>query len=172
MIFKNSCSSSAVTLAEQYWIMPSPTEAGVLGMMRMTGKSSPAISWMRAMERPAAMLHSTKRPGRSSSVNLSGWSSASIIWGFTARKIRSHPPATSALVAVLQPSSLARACALAAVRFARKTFFGSTALHTARAMAPPMLPQPRKPMVSIINHTLPYGRHFTSACSHSKRMEG
>ena len=35
--FRNSCSSSAVTLAEQYWIMPAPTEAGVLGMMRITG---------------------------------------------------------------------------------------------------------------------------------------
>ena len=35
--FKNSASSSAVTLEEQYWIMPAPTMAGVLGMMRMTG---------------------------------------------------------------------------------------------------------------------------------------
>ena len=44
MIFRKASSSSAVTLLEQYWIMPSPTEAGVLGMMRITGKSSPAIS--------------------------------------------------------------------------------------------------------------------------------
>ena len=34
---QNSASSSAVTWLEQYWIIPSPTEAGVLGMMRMTG---------------------------------------------------------------------------------------------------------------------------------------
>lgn len=74
---------------------------------------------MRAMDSPAAMLHSTKRPGRSSSENFSGASRASIIWGFTARKIRSHSAATSALVATLQPSSMARACALAVVRFAR-----------------------------------------------------
>ena len=116
---QKASSSSAVTLLEQYWIMPSPTEAGVLGMMRMTGKSSPAISWMRAMGRPAAMLHSTKRPGRSASENFSGSSSASIIWGLTARKIRSHSAATSALEAVLQPSSCASACALDAVRLAR-----------------------------------------------------
>ena len=32
MIFWKASSSSAVTLLEQYWIMPSPTEAGVLGM--------------------------------------------------------------------------------------------------------------------------------------------
>ena len=42
--FRNSASSSAVTLEVQYWIIPAPTEAGVLGMMRMTGQSLPAIS--------------------------------------------------------------------------------------------------------------------------------
>ena len=42
--FRNSASSSAVTLEVQYWIIPAPTEAGVLGMMRMTGQSPPAIS--------------------------------------------------------------------------------------------------------------------------------
>ena len=34
---RKSASSSAVTPEVQYWIMPAPTEAGVLGMMRMTG---------------------------------------------------------------------------------------------------------------------------------------
>ena len=79
----------------------------------------PAISWMRAMESPAAMLQRMKRLGRSFRVNLSGASRASIIWGFTARKIRSERPATSAFVVVLQLSSAASASALAAVRLAR-----------------------------------------------------
>ena len=71
------------------------------------------------MESPAAMLHRMKRLGRSFRVNLSGASRASIIWGLTARKIRSERPATSAFVVVLQPSSAASASALAAVRLAR-----------------------------------------------------
>ena len=92
---------------------------------------------------------------RSARMNRSGSSMASIIWGFTARKIRSQSPATSALVAVWQPSSAASASAFAAVRFARNTFSGSVALHTARAIAPPMFPQPKNPMVFIIIITLP-----------------
>ena len=102
------------------------------------------------MDSPAAMLHRIKRLGRSFRVKRSGVSSASIIWGFTPRKIRSQRPATSSLMVVLQPSSAARASALAAVRLASQTSLGSTALQTARAMAPPMLPQPKNPMVLII----------------------
>ena len=99
------------------------------------------------------MLHSTKRLGRSASVKRSGASSSSIIWGLTAKKMRSQRPATSSLMVVLQPSSAARASALAAVRLASQTFCGSAALQTARAIAPPMLPQPKKPMVFSIRKT-------------------
>ena len=108
------------------------------------------------------MLHRTNRPGRSASVNFSGVSRASIICGLTARKMRSHRPATSSLIVVLQPSSAASFSALAAVRLAKYTFCGSAALHTARAMAPPMLPQPKNPMVLSITKT--FFLKFHPAC--------
>ena len=127
------------------------------------------------MDRPAAMLHSTKRLGRSASVKRSGASSSSIIWGLTAKKMRSQRPATSSLMVVLQPSSAARASALAAVRLASQTFCGSAALQTARAIAPPMLPQPKKPMVFSIRKTsFPIKRtgEMPPLCLHCKQGRG
>ena len=85
---ENSSSSRAVTrgLASQS-TTPAPTAQGVLGMMRMTGQSPPAISAMRAMVSPAAMVTSTNRSCRAASTGATSASSPPIIWGLTPRKI-------------------------------------------------------------------------------------
>ena len=136
---------SSLTPSAQYWIIPAPSETGVLGMMRMIGYAPPAISRTRAMLSPAAIVTRTKRPLRFARMGAMPASISAIICGFTPRKITSQSCATTSLVAARQPSASARASALAGVRLASATFSGPTPRHTARATAPPMLPQPIKP---------------------------
>ena len=102
--------------------MPSPVETGVLGMMRMTGYSPPAISRMAAMVSPAAMVTSTKGVSRVARTGAISASMSAIIWGLTPRKIKSALPAMASLSsATRQPSSSASALALSAVRLVRNT---------------------------------------------------
>ena len=68
-------------------VTPSPTSTAVLGMMRITGSSPPAISRMRAMVRPAAMLSSTKGVVRRRRTGAISDSISAIIWGLTPSRI-------------------------------------------------------------------------------------
>ena len=67
----------------QYITTPQPMATGVLGMMRITGRSPPASSSSRAAVTPAAMLTSTGlcccRMGRRAV------SSRAMPWGLTPR---------------------------------------------------------------------------------------
>ena len=124
--------------------------AGVLGITRITGQSTPAISRIRAQVRPAAMVTSTKQSSRSFSTGVREASISPITWGFTPRKISRQARATSSLVPAAQPSSSARASALAGVRLASSTCWGGTVLQTARARAAPMFPVPINPTVAVM----------------------
>ena len=81
----------------------------MLGIIRITGQSAPAICRMAAMLSPAAMVTSTKRSLRSRRTGPSSESRPAIIWGLTPKKIRSHCRATCPLSAAAPPSSAARA---------------------------------------------------------------
>ena len=108
------------------------------------------------MVSPAAMVHRTNRSPRAARAANKGCRGASIpaiIWGLTPRKTRPQPAASS-LEPVRQPSAWASAWALAGVRLASTTPAGSATRQTARAMAPPMLPQPIKPIVFISHSSL------------------
>ena len=99
------------------------------------------------IDSPAAIVTSTKGrlSARASSAGASSSSISAIIWGFTPRKMKSQMLATSSFVPQAQPSSSANACALAGVRLASSTSPAPALLQTARATAPPILPQPIKP---------------------------
>ena len=124
--------------------MPAPTATGVLGIIRMIGYSPPAICRSRCIESPAAIETSTKGSVRAASRGASSASTPAIIWGLTPRKTKSQSAAAS-LPAAVQPSSLASASALAAVRLASTTCPAPAPRQTARATAPPMFPQPINP---------------------------
>ena len=74
------------------------------------------------------------------------FSSPSIIWGFTPRKISWHWAATVWLSVAWQPSWSARAWALAGVRFASSTRAPWAPFTAARARAPPIWPVPKNPI--------------------------
>ena len=64
---------------------PSPTAAGIFGMMRMTGYAPPAMARMLSMVSPAAMLMSTGFSARAFSTGAMPASIPAIICGLTPR---------------------------------------------------------------------------------------
>ena len=138
--------SSAVTAAEQQnRVTPAPTAAGMLGMMRMTGLSSPRSRPRVCRSFPAIMETISCRSFRAFSVSRMPSSMSSSIWGFTPRNRMSARAAASWLYTARPPSSFARRWAFSGLRFASSSSSARPLFAAARASAPPMLPGPMKP---------------------------
>ena len=141
--------SSLTMPSAQTITRPLPTAEGVLGLMRMMGQSTPAISRIVAMVSPAAIDTSTQGfslPARAS------WMSASmsaIMKGFTPRNRKSLSRAALTLSQARAPRVPASAAAFSGVRLASNMCSPPTMRLTAVASAPPMLPQPIKPKISF-----------------------
>ena len=140
-----------------------PTAVGVLGMMRMIGRAQPASSCTCASVIPAHMLTSSGR--RRASIGRRGVSTSRSICGLTARKMQSQFVAMPMLSEYVMPRSAASPLALPE----RSDTAMSFVLPLSRAaIAPPMLPQPRKPYFICVHLTCPLPR-TTYLYVHSSR---